>query len=64
VLLASIEIDLSPEYDSDGETSTGFALLLYTSSSINSIPFYNISQHDQLIRQYQEQITILQMLIA
>ena len=80
VLLILTKIELSSDYKSEEETSTSFILLLYTSSHstplllsptlINSLPFYyNMSQYgsinlEYLIRQQQEQIVALQVLIA
>jgi len=69
---------LSTEYKLESETSTGSALLLYTSSlptpppasssppPVDSPPSYNImSQHDlnTIIRQQQEQLVAMQMQI-
>jgi len=61
VLLALTEIDSSLEYDSEGETSTGFVLSLYISllpipPPISSSPifidllssYYNISQYSSI----------------
>ena len=65
---------MSSEYESESKTSTGSALLLYTStpplllplssspSPIDSLPHYNMSQVNlhKIIRQQQEQLVAIQ----
>jgi len=78
-LLALTKIELSSEYKSEEETSTGSAFSLYTlslsiplslsASPIDSLPSYNnnniMSQHNlyQIIRQQQEQLVAIQVQI-
>ena len=64
-LLAYTEIELNSDYELEGESSTGSALLLYSSSlptpllpslsPINSLPTYNMSCHDANLEQIIQQ---------
>ena len=71
--LAPTEIDSNSKYESEGRTSTGSTLLLYTSPqptpplpslslSPLSPPLYTMSQHGlhAIIRQQQEQLMAMQ----
>lgn len=66
--LTLTEIELSFKYKLKKEASTGSIIFLYISlslilSSINSYPYYNMSQHStlgQILRQQNEQIITIQ----